>query len=120
MESRINNQALLLNEKLNDSQTENKTLHSHLLKAIQNLTSTVSHIVGRQTNNTPTAFKKEAQVNVKKLPPQSASSSVSVMFRVIVHLKSISKGKFLISKWDYTISKAVLHINTIHLSRKHP
>ena len=75
MESRINNQARLLNEKLNDSQTENKTLHSHLLKAIQNLTSTVSHIVGRQTNNTPTAFKKEAQVNVKNLPSQSASSS---------------------------------------------
>ena len=41
-------------EKLNDSQAENKTFHSHLLKAIQHLTSTVSHFVRRQTNNTPT------------------------------------------------------------------
>jgi hypothetical protein len=44
--------------------------HSHLLKAIQHLTTTVSHFVGRQTNNTPTAFKKEAKVNVKNLPSQ--------------------------------------------------
>jgi hypothetical protein len=82
MESRINNQARLLNEKLNDSQTENKTFHSHLLKAIQNLTTTVSHFVGRQTNNTSAAFKKEVKDNVKKLPSESASSSADFIIDI--------------------------------------
>ncbi len=62
MEVRINNQARLQNEKLDHFQGEQKLHNKTLLKAIHQMSPSLTHFINRLTNNTIIAFKNEGKV----------------------------------------------------------
>ena len=62
MEARINNQARLQNEKLDDFHGEQKLHNKTLLKAIQHMSSSLTHFINRLANNTTIAFKNQIKV----------------------------------------------------------
>jgi len=66
MEARINNQARLQNEKLDDFQEAHKLQNKTLLKAIHHMSSSLTHFINRSANNTTIAFKNEAKVTKPK------------------------------------------------------